>query len=120
MSDEMKAREAAAEAVYDIGDLGPGLARQTSDAAIDAYLSGLSPLPDEQLDEIEKRANAATEGPWADEGSLIEGRDRVVAGAYTLSAAATDAAFIAHAREDIPTLLAEVRRFRALASEGQK
>jgi hypothetical protein len=46
-------------------------------------------MTDEELDRIEARCNAATAGPWK------------------------DGEFIVAAREDIPALLAEVRRLRA-------
>jgi hypothetical protein len=80
------------------------------------------------LEEIKARAAAATPGPWecevwaeeTDEGYRAAGaapahsvghdiRER--AGAWAL--AACDAAFIEHARADIPALVAEVERLRA-------
>ena len=86
-------------------------------------------VTDEYLDEIQARCDATLPGPWR---SFIEGRDhwggdhfiqitpdrddmpdlyltwddRVFRGA--------DQDFIAHAREDVPALLQEVRRLRAL------
>ena len=58
-------------------------------------------MTEEQLKEIEGRANAATPGPW------------------TLSWSSTqcsheDSKLIAHAREDIPNLIAEIRRLQSL------
>lgn len=61
-------------------------------------------MSDIDIDAIRARAEAATPGPWADhDGPLLE--DVV---AYIYSDA--DEAFIAHAREDVPALLAEVER----------
>ena len=91
------------------------------------------PLTAADLDTIEQRANAATEGPWEYDGggeitqhfSLPEPWAMVVstdvacmAYCYGGSAAGVerdeDAEFIAHARDDVPALLAEVRRLRAM------
>ena len=70
------------------------------------------------IDLIEARANAATPGPWSeawdgeihatsDDWELVlrvpEGDDRPA-----------DCAFVANAREDVPALIAEVRRLRAV------
>lgn len=82
------------------------------------------------LDAIEARANAATEGPWwRREGHAeIDGQNyaevlipgRVECGSYCYGGTSTiegdrldaDLAFIAHARADVPALVAEVRRLR--------
>ena len=82
------------------------------------------------LDAIEARANAATEGPWwRREGHaeidgqnyaevLIPGRvecwSHCYGGTSTIEGDRLDAdlAFIAHARADVPDLVAEVRRLR--------
>lgn len=82
---------------------------------------------------IEARANAATPGPWQrDERYVVGGEDipgsrpggEVIAQAqptlsawreYELSQRVANAEFIAHAREDVPALVAEVRRLRAEA-----
>jgi hypothetical protein len=79
------------------------------------------PLLDEAyLNEIERRSNAATPGPWV---SFIEGRDNMSGSSFIRTASedieltgATDADqdFIAHARQDVPFLLGEVRRLRKL------
>ena len=70
------------------------------------------------LDDIEQRAMRATADPWT---SLVEGRDhtsgssfiRTTADDIELSGATIDDQdFIAHAREDIPALIAVVRRLR--------
>ena len=74
------------------------------------------PMTPERLAEIEARANSATEGPWwlAHPG-LIYGKyphHEGYAQAVT-KADPPDAEFIAHARTDIPALLAEVRRLKS-------
>jgi hypothetical protein len=75
-------------------------------------------LSDAELDLIEARIREATSGPWA---SFVEGRDhtsgssfiRTPASDIELSGAtAADQDFIAHARDDLPRLLREVRRLR--------
>jgi len=77
------------------------------------------------LDAIEARAKAATPGPWDYEhdtelekgcrcGSCLEpidGRMIVESRKHDMVAVA-DARFIAHAREDVPALIAELRRLR--------
>ena len=81
-----------------------------------------------RLDEIEARTNAATEGPWEWEGeaksewemganSLIPSRrpDDPVLYGYGYDASGikvenpADAEFIAHARQDVPALVAALR-----------
>ena len=81
-----------------------------------------------RLDEIEARANAATEGPWEWEGeakaeweiganSLVPSRrpDDPVLYGYGYDASGievktpADAEFIAHARQDMPALVAVAR-----------
>jgi hypothetical protein len=80
------------------------------------------PLTEQQLDDIETRADAATPGPW----ELYDGygphfyaylRGSHLQGIGTLNfgdgeAADADRAFVLQAREDVPALLAEVRRLR--------
>lgn len=82
-------------------------------------------LTDERLAEIDARAEAATPGPWttyewgwmgADEGGagVCLDTEDLRAIARTIDAGTLgDAAFIAHARADVPALVAEVRRLRA-------
>jgi len=81
------------------------------------------PLSDAELDEIEARARAATPGPWT---SFVEGRDHqsgsdfIMTGPDTnrgedielLGATAADQDFIAASRQDVPRLVAEIRRLR--------
>ena len=89
------------------------------------------------LDAIEARANAATEGPWwRREGHAeIDGQNyaevlipgRVECGSYCYGGTSTiegdrldaDLAFIAHARADVPALVDEVRRLRDLVHAKQ-
>jgi hypothetical protein len=80
------------------------------------------PLTEQQLDDIETRADAATPGPW----ELYDGygphfyaylRGSHLQGIGTLNfgdgeAADADRAFVLQAREDVPALLAEVRHLR--------
>jgi hypothetical protein len=72
-------------------------------------------VTEQELKEIEARANAATKGPWVNEKDangfeiwVAHPNDGLVADALTLP----DTEFIAHARQDIPKLIAEVRRLR--------
>ncbi len=87
------------------------------------------PLPDEQLDQIRAREAAAFPGPWYTDslteadGSTSYGvaakddllDDPFVVALQDLNPA--DAEFIAHARQDVPALLAEVERLRARVAE---
>lgn len=82
-------------------------------------------MDDQLLMEIEARLAAATKGPWQ---SFVEGRDHLAGDSfirtggmdndspdiYLSGGTLQDQDFIAHARQDIPTLLAEVRRLRSL------
>lgn len=69
---------------------------------------------DEQLEVIRERCDKATEGPW--ETALLESgwhvthNGRIIAEAYLNES--KNAEFIAHAREDVPKLVSEVRRLR--------
>ena len=84
-------------------------------------------MSDDDLDVIERRVAAASAIPWE---SFVEGRDHSSGDNFirigglnddepdmyvmrdTAPAASADLDFIAHARQDIPRLLAEVRRLR--------
>ncbi len=84
-------------------------------------------ISDEELKGIRARCDAASPGPWR---SYIEGRDHTSGSSFImvgegegenraddieLSGATTaDQDFIAHARQDVPRLLAEVARLRLL------
>jgi hypothetical protein len=77
------------------------------------------------LDEIRARAEAATEGPWYHGGDtrvsqqMFEPHELIVSPTYPIiefqsgEQGVADAEFAAHAREDIPALLAEVERLRS-------
>lgn len=69
------------------------------------------PMTDERLEEIEAREAAASEGPWEAIGLVVANEWPAKDVAEVLSNQ-NDADFIAHARLDIPDLLAEVRRLR--------
>lgn len=80
-------------------------------------------MDDRKLSEIEFRCNAATPGPWV---SYVEGRDHDSGSNFIMTgkkgargedieltgATVADQDFIAHARQDIPQLLEEVRRLK--------
>ncbi len=80
-------------------------------------------LANVDLEEIEMRCNRATSGPWK---SYVEGREEmsgssfIMTGAediYLTGATVADQDFIAHARQDIPQLIEEVRRLQGLLSQ---
>jgi len=84
-------------------------------------------MTDDELAAIEARCEKATAGPWEDAGhTVIQSVNpwddvipsEVSCGAWCLGGTPkpvreSDRAFIAHARQDIPALLAEVRRLKA-------
>ena len=81
-------------------------------------MSTNEPMTQERLDEIQEREAKATEGPWGVDGPAQCGPGDSLA-VYHVEDGGTvayvqpswdDAEFIAHAREDIPALLAEVER----------
>ncbi|MDH6262516.1 hypothetical protein [Bradyrhizobium sp. BR13661] len=83
-------------------------------------MTQLSALTDEEIEAIKVRCEQATAGPWQ---SFIEKRDRfsgsdfVQTGGediYLTGATLADQEFIAHARQDIPRLIAEIERLRAI------
>lgn len=76
-------------------------------------------MNEEELSEIERRCSSATPGPWK---SWIEGRDHTAGDSvittegddiYLSGATPADQDFIAAARQDVPRLIAEIRRLRA-------
>jgi hypothetical protein len=83
------------------------------------------PLTDAELDEIRARCQAATRGPWK---AWIEGRDHESGSSFIMTgegpdrgedielsgALVPDYDFIAHARQDVPRLLAEIARLKRL------
>ena len=90
-----------------------------------------TPLTDAELDAIEARVEAATPGPWTSayhfcspykkqELRMLFGSDgrSLVRGARNYAMlTTTDAHFVTAARTDVPRLVAEVRRLRALLGE---
>lgn len=79
------------------------------------------PITDERLRQIEERTTKATAGPWAvDRGEAHEGDWFCHVDGWTdtgtewLNLALDDATFIANARQDVPDLVAEVRRLREM------
>ncbi len=79
-------------------------------------------LTQERLTEIEARYKAATDGPWImDAGGHIndktETRNLANTNSYRDTNYLSNAAFIAHARQDLPDCLAEIKRLRADMAE---
>lgn len=69
------------------------------------------------LDEIQARADAATDGPWEHVGSygrIVSGPVQVCRAYGDDGKATPDAPFIAHARTDVPRLVAALRAVEAL------
>lgn len=80
-------------------------------------------LDEMELEAIRKRCADVTAGPWK---SFIEGRDHASGSSFIMTgsgeargndielsgATASDQDFIAHARQDIPRLLAEIVRLK--------
>jgi len=86
----------------------------------DEHLISMAGGDGDVLDQIQKRADAATEGPWVEwhengtPGQLEAYNCPPATGAFLIDYAdweqkQKDANFIAHARTDIPALLAMVR-----------
>jgi hypothetical protein len=76
-------------------------------------------LSDAELEAIRQRCEQATPGPWK---SFVEGRDHSSGSSFIMTrgedielsgATSADQDFIAHARQDIPRLLAEIHRLKA-------
>jgi hypothetical protein len=92
------------------------------------------PISDEELAAIQARADAASDGPWR---SMVEGRDHTSGDSFimigegasrsddmyvfreTRPADAPDQDFIAHSRQDVPRLLAEIDWLRSGATDRQ-
>jgi hypothetical protein len=79
----------------------------------------MTTMTDEQLAEIRARCEAATGGPWE-----VGHKCEIYTRHYQVGPIGdfwepADARFTAHAREDIPALLAEVERLRADAELGR-
>lgn len=83
----------------------------------------------EELRDIAARCERATPGPWR---SMIEGRDHTSGSSFIMTgapgnrsedielsgASPDDQDFIAHARQDVPRLVEEVKRLRFLLGTG--
>ena len=77
----------------------------------------------EMLEEIERRCEAATPGPWT---SYVEGRDHTSGDSFIMTSAddinlsgatIADQDFIANARQDLPALIHEIRSLRRELAE---
>jgi hypothetical protein len=68
----------------------------------------------ERLTEIEDRAAAATKGPWVADGGTFSRSPYQLPVAVPGNGVA-DSAFIAHAREDVPWLVARIRELEGVA-----
>lgn len=72
------------------------------------------------LDAIQQRSNLATPGPWTAGGEWIHPWELTLSATYPMieldstEQGAADAAFIAAARTDVPVLVAEIERLRAV------
>lgn len=78
---------------------------------------------DVRVAEIAARAEAATEGPWSRSrhyklNIISDATGQIITGHATPNS--TNAEFIAHAREDIPFLLSEVRRLRSVVEDAER
>lgn len=67
-------------------------------------------MTDEELQAIEARERAATDGPWEYLGGVVMNAVQAVNEGYEGLIEPADGNFIAHARQDIPALIAEVKR----------
>ena len=73
----------------------------------------------ERLDEIQARVRDSSSGPWDVSGqSVLSQVVRSIPVAQNVFSP-WDADFIAHSREDVPYLLAEVTRLRAIIEEAK-
>ncbi|MWP61692.1 hypothetical protein [Gilliamella sp. Pas-s25] len=85
-------------------------------------------ISDDELKLIQMRCNNATKGPWV---SYVEDRDHTSGGNFIMTgdnnnrgedieligATIADQEFIAHARQDIPRLINEIRRLKQLLTD---
>lgn len=88
-------------------------------------MSAKMEITPEELAEIQARCDRARPGPWK---SMIEGRDHTSGSSFIMvgppdarsediemsGGTADDLEFVAHARQDVPRLINEVRRLRSL------
>jgi len=86
------------------------------------------PLSNDELNQIDARAEAALPGPWSwtpDTPKMngvhwnmrIKDQPGIRFGIYEYQHGYQNAEFIAHARTDIPRLIAEIRRLKAKTNE---
>ena len=89
-------------------------------------MSKIDEMSQEALEEIHRRSETATEGPWA---SFVEGRDHQSGSSFIRTsgedielsgATVADQDFIAHARQDVPRLLEEIERLRRTLKELER
>ncbi|MEK4170995.1 hypothetical protein MHI22_05405 [Lysinibacillus sp. FSL L8-0312] len=75
-------------------------------------------MDQKQFNAIKERVAKATSGPWysSPDGTVYLKHTQDVADVWTDNKE-LDAAFIANARDDVPALVAEVERLRALIKE---
>ena len=79
-------------------------------------------ISDDEINEIKRRCTEATLGPWrsyVEEREEMSGSDFIMTAGqdiYLTGATVADQDFIAHARQDIPRLVAEIERLRKLLS----
>jgi hypothetical protein len=77
-------------------------------------------VTDEEIAEVRRRCERTTPGPWksyVERREHMSGSDFIMTGGedfYLTGASVADQDFIAHARQDIPRLLAEIQRLRRL------
>ena len=80
-------------------------------------------LDEQRISSIETRTNASTSDPWT---AMLEGRDHLSGsscivtanGDIDLSGASdADIEFMAHARQDVPYLISELRRLASLLND---
>ncbi|HZJ22669.1 MAG TPA: hypothetical protein VFD54_05120 [Anaerolineales bacterium] len=87
-------------------------------------------MTEEQLLEIEKRYKATTSGQWfasiegrdhtSGESVILRGENKRETDLYLIGGTIEDYDFIAHARQDIPTLITEIRRLSDLIDQLRK
>ncbi|WP_435624761.1 hypothetical protein [Flagellimonas sp.] len=80
-------------------------------------------MTEKELQEIEDRCNNATKGPWK---SMIEGRDHTSGDSFIMTGGEdiyisnplfdNNQDFIANAKQDIPKLIAEIRKLKKASS----
>jgi len=77
-------------------------------------------MTDKEIREIEERCNKATKGPWK---SMVEGRDHTSGDSFIMTGGEdiyidnplldNNQDFIANAKQDIPKLIAEIRKLKS-------